>query len=190
LREALIEQALATIREAGVDALTLRAVGAAIGVSRTALYRHFADKSALLAAVAREGFQHFRAALEDAWDKKGHNLDGLNAMGVAYVLFAIENPSHFQVMFGKFRDMCASDPALDADASAAFLVLVHALEHLQHSGAIATDDVRQTARVVWSLVHGIATLAVHGQLRDANNVEALTRFAVEKLQHGIANGKS
>src|SRR5688572_10252488 len=60
LRPALLEEAVRTIRKDGVEALTLREAGRRLGVSRTALYRHFADKSALLAAVAREGFQRFR----------------------------------------------------------------------------------------------------------------------------------
>src|SRR5205085_7573915 len=57
LRRALVEQALRTIQARGVDALTLRAAGQSLGVSRTALYRHFTDKSALLSAVATEGFR-------------------------------------------------------------------------------------------------------------------------------------
>src|SRR5436190_672181 len=63
LRSALLEEAVRTIQTDGVDELTLRAVGAALGVSRTALYRHFSDKQALLAAVGREGFRMLRLAL-------------------------------------------------------------------------------------------------------------------------------
>jgi AcrR family transcriptional regulator len=60
LRRALLDQALATIRSEGVDGLTLREIGTRTGVSRTALYRHFADKRALLSAVATEGFRALR----------------------------------------------------------------------------------------------------------------------------------
>src|SRR3981081_1231108 len=88
LRHALLVEAARTIREDGVDAVTLRAVGARLGVSRTALYRHFADKSALLAAVAREGFQRFRQDLRDAWMGAGRGRAGFKAMGMAYVHFA------------------------------------------------------------------------------------------------------
>src|ERR1700736_4460417 len=66
LRRALVDEAVRTMRKSGVGALTLRGAGAALGVSRTALYRHFADKDALLAAVAREGFVGLKGALDAA----------------------------------------------------------------------------------------------------------------------------
>src|SRR5262245_47090977 len=69
LRRALVEEALRTIQSAGVSGLTLRSVGETLGVSRTALYRHFKDKSALLAEVAREGFRTCRLELIDAWER-------------------------------------------------------------------------------------------------------------------------
>src|SRR4029453_18346679 len=71
LGRALIDQALRTIDRHGVEGLTLRGVGEALGVSRTALYRHFSDKQALIGAVAREGFRPFRRALVDAWEQQG-----------------------------------------------------------------------------------------------------------------------
>ena len=73
LRRALIDQALATIQAEGVDALTLRSIGARIGVSRSALYRHFADKRALLTAVATEGFAALRQKLVSAWEEGGRD---------------------------------------------------------------------------------------------------------------------
>src|SRR3982751_2385230 len=102
LRGALLQEALATIRTEGVEGLTLREIGTRLGVSRTALYRHFADKDALLEAVATEGFRTLRQELLGAWEAGGHGLAGFDQMGVAYVRFAVANPSHYRVMFGKF----------------------------------------------------------------------------------------
>ena len=68
LRRGLLDQALATIRAEGVEGLTLREIGARLGVSRTALYRHFADKRALLSSVATEGFRTLRQQLVTAWE--------------------------------------------------------------------------------------------------------------------------
>ena len=70
LRRALLDEAVRTIQQDGVEAVTLRETGRRLGVSRTALYRHFRDKSALLAAVAHEGFQRFRQIVT-AWDGGG-----------------------------------------------------------------------------------------------------------------------
>ena len=108
LRRALLDEALATIRAEGVDGLTLREIGARLGVSRTALYRHFADKRALLAAVATEGFRTLRQQLVAAWEEGGRGRAAFEAMGVAYVRFAVANPSHYRVMFGGFVDPKAS----------------------------------------------------------------------------------
>src|SRR5262245_13473015 len=88
LRRALIDEAMRTIHHEGVDALTVREAGQRLGVSRTALYRHFSDKSALLAAVARDGFQRFRQDLVEAWEDGGPTRDGFDRMGRAYVSFA------------------------------------------------------------------------------------------------------
>src|SRR6476619_5979796 len=79
LRRALLDEALATIRAEGVEGLTLREIGARLGVSRTALYRHFADKRALLAAVATEGFRTLRQELVTAWQDGGRDLAALDA---------------------------------------------------------------------------------------------------------------
>ena len=104
LRRALLDEALATIRAEGVDGLTLREIGARVGVSRTALYRHFADKRALLAAVATEGFRTLRQQLITAWEDGGRGRAAFDSMGVAYVRFAVANPAHYRVMFGGFVD--------------------------------------------------------------------------------------
>src|SRR5688572_5195302 len=71
LRRALLDEALRTIQDEGVEALTLRTIGLALGVSRTALYRHFADKRALLSVVATEGFRMLREHLIAAWGSGG-----------------------------------------------------------------------------------------------------------------------
>ena len=112
LRRALLDEALATIRAEGVEGLTLREIGARLGVSRTALYRHFADKRALLAAVATEGFRTLRQQLVTAWEEGGRGRAAFEAMGVAYVRFAVANPAHYRVMFGGFVD-----PKRDASPS-------------------------------------------------------------------------
>ncbi|HEX6216218.1 MAG TPA: TetR/AcrR family transcriptional regulator, partial [Vicinamibacterales bacterium] len=107
LRRALLEEAVRTIQTHGVETLTLRTVGERLGVSRTALYRHFADKPALLAAVGREGFRMLRLTLTEAWEQSGRGREGFEAMGIAYVRFAVDHPSHYRVMFGGFIESCA-----------------------------------------------------------------------------------
>jgi AcrR family transcriptional regulator len=186
LRRALLQEALRTIHSKGAEALTLRAVGDALGVSRTALYRHFADKSALFAAVARDGFRSLREALTAAWEGEGGGRAGFEAMGLAYVRFAVANPSYYRVMFGSVRLESAADPELLAESTAAFQVLVDALVAQQRLGLVRDDEPVQLARYIWAVVHGIAMLAIDGQLRHQSaDVEALTRFATDRITTGI-----
>ena len=181
-----MEQALRTIQVRGVGALTLRAAGKSLGVSRTALYRHFADKSALLSAVATEGFRTLRKQLLAAWGS-GRNRECLDAMGLAYVRFAVAHPSHYRVMFGGFVNGEPEDKDLAAEASGAFQALVDAIVALQQSGSIRADEPLPLALFIWSEVHGVAMLAIDGRLsRRHADVEDVARFALSRLWTGIA----
>src|SRR5918997_1456843 len=124
LRRALLDEALATIRDKGVEGLTLREIGARLGVSRSALYRHFADKRALLTTVATE-------------------------------------------------------------AVGAFQALVDAVAAMQREGIVREDDTVLMARYMWAVVHGVAMLAIDGQLPEPGGVEELTQYALERLGTGI-----
>jgi AcrR family transcriptional regulator len=185
LRRALLDEALATIRTEGVYALTLRDLGARLGVSRTALYGHFAGKGALLTALATEGFRTLREQLLAAWEEGGRGDAAFHAMGVAYVRFAVANRSHYRVMFGGFVDPQAHYPELATEAAGAFQALVDALAALQRDAIVRDDDTVLMARHVWALVHGIAMLGIDGQLHEPGAVEALMRYALERLRTGI-----
>lgn len=180
LRAALLQEAVRLIQTRGVEALTLREVGGHLGVSRTAIYRHFPSKDALLAAVAQEGFRVFRQALVEAWLGGGKGQAGFAAMGLAYVRFALEHPSHYRVMFGGGH----LEP--DASGEGAFGVLVEAIVEQQQAGLVRRDEPQLVALYIWSAMHGIAMLALDGLCGTAGEAEAITRFAVERLVTGIA----
>ena len=184
LSRALLQEAVRTIQRSGVQALTLRAVGERLGVSRTALYRHFRDKSGLLAAVAREGFRMLRLQLLEAWTTNGGGRKGFEAMGAAYVRFAVDHPSHYRVMFGGYVDSPGPrDPELAREGAGAFQALVDAIVSLQQNLLMKTDPPLQLAQYIWSNVHGIAMLAIDGQLRQP--VDEVVRFANERMMTGV-----
>jgi len=186
LRAALLAEALRTMQAGGIEQLTLRAVGDRLGVSRTALYRHFADKQALLAAVAREGFRMLRADLEAARTANEDLVAGFEAMGKAYVRFAVAHSQYYRVMFGRFVESCSRDEGLAADAQAAFGVLADTLGALQAAGQVRRDDVTTQAAFVWSVVHGIAMLAIDGQMArvDPEGL-TLTDYATLRLRDAL-----
>src|SRR5687768_10170781 len=182
LSRALLQEALRTIEKDGVAALTLRSVGEKLGVSRTALYRHFADKSALLAAVATEGFRTLRLQTQEAWDARRGGGAGLEAMGTAYVKFAVAHPSYYRVMFGGYVRDAAPDSELAKQGAGAFQVLVTALVLLQKDGTVRRDNPSALAQYIWATVHGIAMLAIDGQLKQP--IDDVIRFANERLRTG------
>lgn len=185
LSRSLLREALRTIQKDGVAALTMRAVATKLGVSRTAMYRHFADKSALLAAVATEGFRMLRLQTREAWDARGGGRAGLEAMGDAYVRFAVEHPSHYRVMFGGHVRNAAADSELAKEGAGAFQVLVDALVSQQEQGLVRRDNPLALAQYIWANVHGIAMLAIDGQLKQPT--EDVIRFANERMRTGIAS---
>lgn len=154
LREVLIAEGVKIIEEKGVNSLTLREIGERAGVSRTAPYRHFADKAEFLDAISEAGFTEFADALEAARDSNVKERFGvrLHAMGVAYLKFAGERRAYYQAMFGE-----CSRPGGPA-AQRAFAVLEGMIKSGQTSGDIRPGDAAIRAKVVWALVHGIATL--------------------------------
>jgi AcrR family transcriptional regulator len=200
LRRAMLQAAVRTIRTHGIDGLTLRGVGSALGVSRTALYRHFTDKAALLAAVAAEGFRRLRLDLEAAWNEGGRGRAGFEAMGVAYVRFAVAHPSHYRVMFGADIPKDGADiredggdiredanPELAQEGAGSFQVLVDAITALQEQDLARRDDPHQMALFVWAAVHGVAMLAIDGRLgRETSAIESLTDYTTDRIRAAIA----
>ncbi len=186
LRPALLDAAARLIRDGGTDALTLRALAEAVGVSRTAPYRHFKDKAELLVAVAAEGFERLRAALRAVNASGAAGLAPFEAMGVAYVRFAVENPAHYRLMYGREALARREVPALQTTADAAYYELVALITAGQASGALRTGDPEALAYVAWATVHGLASLLVDGQMEQPDDVEALARLTARTLLEGLA----
>jgi len=190
LGRALVEAAAWIIAAEGVDALTLRGVGERVGVSRTALYRHFADKAALVEAVALEGFRRLRRDLEAAIEAAvGRGIDPMVALAEAYVGFGVGHPPHYRTMFGPSLRGRERNPTLKAEGRAAFGVLVRAIAEGQVAGRLAPGDPDRIAQVVWSTLHGIVVLGGDGQFDRGSPVPdagpALTPFAVAVLLAGL-----
>lgn len=178
LRSALVDAGLAVLAEAGEPAaLSLREAARRVGVSAMAPYRHFADKEALLAAIAAVGFERLAAAQKASGDAPSPAA-ALKAQGVAYVAFALENPALFRLMFGAGAPSKAN-LELGAAARASF-------GHLIAAVANVPSRADQTDRVLgyWSLVHGLAMLALDGHLDrfGAPPLELAARIAALPLE--------
>jgi AcrR family transcriptional regulator len=164
LRAALIRSAREILESEGYEALTLRAAARRAGVSQAAPYNHFADKAALLAAIAALGFKEFAAAMRHEMDAAVDPPARLNATGIAYVAFATSNPGLFKLMFGSSVHQASGDPDLDAARNSAYEVLRGAVHSVQVSGPrhLAREELESLRS--WALVHGLATLINEGTI--------------------------
>jgi len=152
LRRVLLDEAVASLRESGPAALSLRDLARRAGVSHAAPAHHFGDKQGLLTAVAAEGYRRLAGSLGTT-DETTPNLTDV---GVAYVRFAVEERPYFEVMFRP--DLY--DPA-DHDLVAARSALGAAL---CEPAGIVSDTPLEAGVAAWSLVHGLATLGLAGNL--------------------------
>lgn len=155
LRQALVAEAVRAIAAEGPTALSLRAVARRAGVSHAAPQHHFHDKTGLLTAVAAEGFRRLAGELERVYGETGSFLE----VGVAYVRFATEQRPYFEVMFRPdlYR---RDDPELAAAGEQARAMLYKPVARLVDGEA----EVLRGAIAAWSLVHGLATLILNGNL--------------------------
>jgi len=163
LREALIEAALDMIAARGPNGFTLAEVARAVGVSGAAPYRHFRDRNALIAEIARQGFERFAAELRVAWDDGRPNpRAAIENCGRIYLAFARKEPAFYAAMFEPGFPL-EDEPALLAASERAFGVLREAAD-----AAIRTlpgpnrPPALMVALHIWSMAHGVASLFIEG----------------------------
>jgi len=181
LREALLKAAIRLIAEVGPATFTLREVARRAGVSHNAPYRHFRDKDDLLAAVAAQGFWELTQAMLDAAARQSDTVQRLKRSGLAYVTFALRRPEHFAVMF----DAPISKPKYVDSARAtkqAFQTLVNLVKSCQDQGRLPSGEPLQLALLAWSLVHGIAKLAITGRLpyKTCSDIMKFAEFVIDQ----------
>jgi AcrR family transcriptional regulator len=194
LREALLEGALRVIAEVGPAAFTLREVARRAGVSHNAPYRHFRDKDALLAAVAAQGFRELTRAMREPGERtaKGasnrslNSLDKLKQSGLAYVAFAVRRPEHFTVMFDTSVNN-SKDPEYTHASQEAFNTLLNYIRICQEEGQLPAGKTLERALYAWSLVHGIAKLAVAGRFPFRTKA-AMLKFAKFAIDESVSGG--
>lgn len=194
LRRALLEAALDLVSTKGVEAFSLREAAREVGVSPAAAYRHFADKGALLQALALEGMGRLALAMEKAIERApgapgspARAAAELAAVGAAYVEFAVHHPAHFRVMFGPFCPHLEVDgppPEAAPRGRDPFQILVDTLDALVATGAVPGAARAGAEVVAWATVHGLASLLVSGSLPlgSAERGQALAHVLRTALQ--------
>ncbi len=187
LRRSLIDAALGLIaRRGGTGEVTLRATARAAGVSHNAPYSHFADKSALLAAVAVEGFHMLAAALREARAGRDDPEERFVQTGLAYLRFVHDHRSHIAVMFG--TEIAKSRTAELQEAANATFQIIKDLAH--DAGVADVVTARKRGIEVWAFTHGLAVLTRDGQVPVSVGAspETLARSGLRHLFGQLATG--
>ena len=169
LPRALVKAALELISKEGggnSQSFTLREAARVVGVTHGAAYRHFKDKTALLAVVAEEGFRELNEQMETARTNARASAGPrevrarIQAIGGAYVRFALERQSHFRVMFGPNLDESGRFPALEAEVARSLRVLLEEVEPAAIDGLMAPGKALDHALALWTMTHGYASLVL------------------------------
>ncbi|SDR12349.1 transcriptional regulator, TetR family [Rhizobiales bacterium GAS113] len=190
LRQALIEAGELLLAERGVEGFSLRECARRAGVSASAPAHHFGNATGLLTAIATLGFEGLAAAMQRAVRQAGASPQArLQAIGGAYIAYALAHPARFRVVFGSLP-LDHGDAALAAAAKRAYEMLAAAIAALPGRASVPQDSAKADLVLAWSTVHGFACLALDGQLPlgDAKDRTAalrkLTRQVVERLPRG------
>lgn len=150
------------LKERTLDGLSLREIARKVGVSATAVYRHFPDKQALLYALCQQGAEQLGRVQQEAMAAAGGGLAGFEATGRAYVRFALDHPTLFRLMM----TTRPADPEGKGSLSAmnsAMRLLKENVASLLPEGA-SEDDKRIAIVKSWAAVHGLAMLMLDGQV--------------------------
>ncbi len=185
LRAALLAAATDIITESGVDAVTMRGLAERAGVSRTAPYRHFEDKRALLTEVALEGYRRLAATMAAAREKGGDDpVAALACIGQQYVRFAVDNATHYRLMFGDGAVTAGDAPAIKSASKKAAQDMVEAIQAAQARGLLIDTDPKKLANLLWSASHGLANLLISGQLPRSRAAE-YARYMTDSVSRGF-----
>lgn len=193
LKEALLEAAERLLEQSGVARLSLRNVAREAGVSHNAPYRHFRDKTALLAGLAQVGFSRLAEAMIEAEQRYSEDPAAqIRQAGLSYVSLAVRSPEMTNLMFGGIPREDLGPDFQDA-CDTAFAGLVKIIENGQRTGIYGEKDTMDLAMAAWSAVHGLAALISTGSLKEAiksePSVESLVDAVGDILFFGMLKGQ-
>ncbi len=161
LREEILQAAEHLLLETGSeDAVSIRAVAAATGVTAPSIYRHFESKTHLIFEVCARQFTLLDEVIEQAVTGITDPITALYARGRAYVRFGLEHPEHYRIMF---MGPASATPSQWADllATGAFANLIAGIEAGVNAGVLEpAGDSFSTALHVWASIHGLTSLLV------------------------------
>jgi AcrR family transcriptional regulator len=186
LHPALVEASIALAREGDPDRVILREAARAAGVSHSAAFRHFTDREALLAEVSQHARKELAAEMRRRVNRTKDPRRRLQAVGTAYVDFALAQPGLFRTAFTSHP---ATSPTPPTDSADPYEILGQALDQAQAAGLL--DPHRRPGAEIsaWSAVHGLACLLLDGPLPTTPaDVKSSLKHVLDLIGHGLLKG--
>ncbi len=191
LRDQILEATERLLVDSGGDeeAVSIRSVADAVGVTPPSIYLHFADKNELIFAVCEKHFQEFDRLLQEAAAGSDDPLESLRLRGRAYVRFGVEHPGPYRILF-------MSKPKVAPDwwtpervqESASFVHLVEAIQRCMDAGVVAAGDPIRVSVAVWAAVHGVTSLLISKSALPWPDPDALAEYMCDVLIEGLRRG--
>ena len=167
LRADIIAAAAALIEETGSEqSVTLREVARRVGIAAPSIYEHFPSREAIVYAVIDDCSSELRTVVAQAMDSQPGPLGRLRAGCAAYLRFADQRPGQYRVLLSRYQHLGERPPGRAALRTEALNLLVSALRDCASAGQITTDDPHADAVIIWSALHGYATLRASLPLFD------------------------
>ena len=164
LRDTLIDAAVQLIEEGGPDNVSVREAAKRAGVSPGAPFRHFSNKTALMTAVAEQAMSRFRSEITNAVENVATDdpIERFAAVGIAYLRWAIRNPTHFQIISTRSLIDWDSSESLRRDNEAVRSLMEGSMAEAQRRNMLRSDDITETQIAARALVYGLARMYIDG----------------------------
>ncbi|MCM5511074.1 TetR/AcrR family transcriptional regulator [Vibrio sp. SCSIO 43169] len=196
LREAVLEAAHKLLELEGIKSITFRRIAKEVGVSQNAPYSHFKDKTALLEALAVDGFHGLLDSMRENSVSLSTPSDYLQAIGKGYVTYALSNPALFKLMFD-MQSATSESGMLQTVSSQSFQILRDAVSNVQVSNKQDRADELIASISAWALVQGLSVLLIENRLsanpeaqslKSSDIIEQSTRIFTQGLINFKSNG--
>ncbi len=181
MRQEILDEAERLIRAEGLPGLTMRKLASRLGYAPMSLYSYFSDKQALLRELGKQGFELVASRLSAAVERGG--VDGVRELLVAFVRYAHEDPVHYRSLF--LGDKPQIDrPDRPEDVNPAFALLSEHVAECVAQGVLE-GDVVATSAVLWTAVHGAATVIVTFERCPFGSWETYAETMVDTALAGV-----
>jgi AcrR family transcriptional regulator len=187
LRADLLDATERLMIETGrADAVSIRAIAQAVGVTPPSIYLHFPDKESLIFAVCERHFETFDSVIERAGASTDDPVESLRRRGRAYVRFGLENPEPYRILFMTHADGAQRPDALTGAGARAFQHLVEAIQRAIDAGAFRQVDPLLAATGVWTAFQGVTSALISMPEFPWPDVDALIDHAGDIQIRGLS----